>query len=122
MSELFTELSLGRFFETMVEKQPDHEFIVYPDRNLRFTYKEFDERVDNLAKGLLTLGIKKGDRVGIWAKNVPEWLTYMFATAKIGAAIVTINTAYQSHELDYVLGQSEMNAIAMTDEFRESWN
>lgn len=75
MSELFTELSLGRFFETMAEKQPDHEFIVYPDRNLRFTYKEFDERVDNLAKGLLTLGIKKGDRVGIWAKNVPEWLT-----------------------------------------------
>ena len=118
MSELFTELSLGRFFETMAEKQPDHEFIVYPDRNLRFTYKEFDERVDNLAKGLLALGIKKGDRVGIWAKNVPEWLTYMFACAKIGAAIVTINTAYQSHELDYVLGQSEMNAIAMTDEFR----
>ena len=53
MSELFTELPLGKFFESMVEKQPDHEFIVYPDRNLRFTYKEFDERVDNLAKGML---------------------------------------------------------------------
>ena len=53
MSELFTELSLGKFFEKQVEKQPDHEFMVYPDRNLRFTYKEFNERVDNLAKGLL---------------------------------------------------------------------
>ena len=120
MSELFTELPLGKFFETMVEKQPDHEFIVYPDRNLRFTYKEFDERVDNLAKGLLAIGIEKGDHVGIWAKNVPEWLTYMFATAKIGATIVTVNTAYQSHELEYVLGQSDMKALAMTDAFRDT--
>ena len=120
MSELFTELPIGKFFETQVEKQPDHEFMVYPDRNLRFTYKEFNERVDNIAKGFLALGIGKGDRVGIWAKNVPEWLTYMFATARIGATIVTVNTAYQSHELEYVLGQSEMKAIAMTDGFRDT--
>ena len=118
MSELFTELPLGKFFESQVEKQPDHEFIIYPDRNLRFTYKEFNDRVDNLAKGLLHIGIEKGDHVGIWAKNVPEWLTYMFATAKIGATIVTVNTAYQTHELEYVLRQSDMKAIAMTDEFR----
>lgn len=120
MSELFTELPLGKFYESQVERQPDHEFIVYPDRNLRFTYKEFNERVDNIAKGFLALGIEKGDRIGIWAKNVPEWLTYMFATAKIGATIVTVNTAYQSHELEYVLGQSEMKAIAMTDGFRDT--
>ena len=120
MSELFTELPIGKFFENMVEKQPDHEFIIYPDRNLRFTYKEFDERVDNLAKGMLSIGIKPGDRVGIWAKNVPEWLTFMFACAKIGAAIVTVNTAYQSHELEYVLAQSEMKAIGMTDGFRDT--
>ena len=119
MSELFTELSLGKFFEKQVEKQPDHEFMVYPDRNLRFTYKEFNERVDNLAKGLLAIGIRKGDHVGIWAKNVPEWLTFMFATAKIGATIVTVNTAYQIHELEYVLKQSDMKAIAMTDRFRD---
>ena len=56
MSELFTELPIGKFFEKQVEKQPDHEFIIYPDRNLRFTYKEFDERVDNLAKGMLSIG------------------------------------------------------------------
>ena len=83
MSELFTELPIGKFFENMVEKQPDHEFIIYPDRNLRFTYKEFDERVDNLAKGMLSIGIEPGDRVGIWAKNVPEWLTFMFYTPLI---------------------------------------
>ncbi|WP_413827634.1 AMP-binding protein, partial [Methanobrevibacter sp. UBA313] len=120
ISELFTEKSLGAFFEDMVKKQPDHEFLVYPDRGLRFTYKEFDERADNLAKGLLGIGVGKGDHVGIWAKNVPEWITFMFATAKIGAVLVTMNTAYQKHEVDYVLEQSDMKAIAMTDGFRDT--
>ena len=120
ISELFTEKGLGEFFEDMAKKQPDHEFLVYPDRGLRFSYKEFDERADNLAKGLLGIGIEKGDHVGIWAKNVPEWLTFMFATAKIGAVLVTMNTAYQKHEVDYVLKQSDMKAIAMTDGFRDT--
>ena len=115
---LFSEKTIADFFEDMVEKQPEHEFIVYPDRGLRYTYAEFNQRANNLAKGLLTIGIKKGDHVGIWAKNVPDWLTFMFATAKIGAVLVTVNTAYQSHEIEYVLGQSDMKALAMTDEFR----
>ncbi len=62
---------------------------------MRFTYSEFNERANNLAKGLLSIGVGKGDHVGIWAKNVPEWLTFMFATAKIGAVLVTVNTAYK---------------------------
>ncbi len=116
---LFTEDTLGDFFEKMVEKNPDQDFLVYPDRNLRFTYKEFDERANLLAKGLLSLGIEKGDHVGIWAKNVPDWLTFMLATAKIGAVLVTVNTAYKSHELEYVLKQSDMKLLAMIDGFRD---
>ncbi|MCQ2971793.1 MAG: AMP-binding protein [archaeon] len=115
---LFTEQTIADFFEDMVASQPDHEFIVYPDRDLRYTYSEFNQRANSLAKGLLAIGIKKGDHVGILAKNVPDWLTFMFATAKIGAVLVTVNTAYQSHELHYVLEQSDMKALAMTDEFR----
>ena len=115
---VFTEKTIADFFEMQVEKQPDHEFLIYPDRDLRYSYKEFNERANNLAKGLLAIGIKKGDHVGIWAKNVPDWLTFMFATAKIGAVLVTVNTAYKSHELEYVLDQSDMKALAMTDEFR----
>lgn len=115
---VFTEKTIADFFEMQVEKQPDHEFLIYPDRDLRYSYKEFNERANNLAKGLLAMGIKKGDHVGIWAKNVPDWLTFMFATAKIGAVLVTVNTAYKSHELEYVLDQSDMKALAMTDEFR----
>jgi len=65
------------------------------------------------------LGVKKGDHVGIWAKNVPDWLTFMFATAKIGVVLVTMNTAYKSHELEYVLKQSDMKVIAIIDGFRD---
>ncbi|MCC7563571.1 MAG: AMP-binding protein [Methanobacterium sp.] len=116
---VFTELTIGDFLEKMVKKDPNQEFMVYPDRDLRFTYREFDERVNLLAKGLLAIGIKKGDHVGIWAKNVPDWLTFMFATSKIGVVLVTVNTAYKSHELDYVLKQSDMKALAIIDGFRD---
>ncbi|MDZ4170981.1 MAG: AMP-binding protein, partial [Methanobacteriaceae archaeon] len=68
---------------------------------------------------LLSIGIEKGDHVGIWANNVPDWLTFMFATAKIGAVLVTINTAYKSHELDYVMKQSDMKVLAIIDGFRD---
>jgi fatty-acyl-CoA synthase len=116
---LFTEDTLGDFYEKMVQHNPDQDFLVYPDRDLRFSYKEFDERANLLAKGLLSLGITKGDHVGIWAKNVPDWLTFMLATAKIGAVLVTVNTAYKSHELAYVLKQSDMKLLAMIDGFQD---
>ena len=116
---LFTEDTIGDFLEKQAEKDPEREFMVYPDRDLRFTYKQFDERVNMLAKGLLSIGVTKGDHVGIWALNVPDWITFLFACAKIGAALVTVNTAYKSHELDYVLKQSDMKAIAITEGFRD---
>ncbi|MBZ9570538.1 AMP-binding protein [Methanobrevibacter sp. TMH8] len=116
---VFSEETIGEFFEKQVEAQGDREFIIYPDRDLRFTYKEFDERVNMLAKGLLSIGITKGDHVGIWAKNVPDWLTFLFATAKIGTVLVTVNTAYKEHELDYILKQSDMKALAIIDGFHD---
>ncbi|MGZ7047969.1 MAG: AMP-binding protein, partial [Methanobacterium sp.] len=116
---LFTEDTIGEFLEKMVRKDSDREFMVYPDRDLRFTYKQFDERVNMLAKGLISIGISKGDHIGMWALNVPDWLTFFFAAAKIGAVLVTVNTSYKSHEIDYVLKQSDMKAIAITDGFRD---
>jgi len=116
---VFTEDTIGEFLEKQVKKYPYKEFMVYPDRDLRFTYTEFNERVNLLAKGLLAIGLKKGDHLGIWATNVPDWLTFLFATAKIGVVLVTINTAYKSHELEYVMKQSDMKAIAIIDGFRD---
>ncbi len=117
--DLHTDLALGPYFERRVASQPDHDFIVYPDRGLRWTYGEFDQRCDQLAKGLLAIGIGKGDHVGIWARNVPDWLTFLFATAKIGAILVTVNPVYKEHELAYVLEQSDMKAIAIIDAYRD---
>lgn len=117
--ELFTEKTIAGFFEELVKSQPDHPFIMYPDRDLVWSYKDFDERTDNMAKGLMAIGVKKGSHVGVWARNVPEWLTLMFATAKIGAVLVTINTNYKSHELEYLVKQSDMHTLAIVDGLRD---
>ena len=84
--------TLGEWVEHWATTTPDKEYIVYSDRNLRFTWKQFNERVDNMAKGLLSIGVEKGTHVGIWAGNVPDWLTFLYACAKIGAVAVTVNT------------------------------
>jgi fatty-acyl-CoA synthase len=115
----YTDKTIGAFFEDQVKRLPNHEFIVYPDRDLRFTFSQFNERVDQLAKGLLAIGIGKGDHVGIWATNVPDWTTFMFATAKIGAVLVTVNTHYRSFELEYLVKQADLKALALIDGFRD---
>ncbi len=117
---LFTDLTMGDLLEERVREDPDREFMAYADRDLRLTYSQFNDRVDRMARGLLALGIGKGDHVGIWARNIPDWLTFMFATAKIGAVFVTINTQYRSHELAYLLEQSDMKALALVDRYRDT--
>ncbi len=114
------DYTLGKILEKWAYETPDKDFIVYPDRDLRFTYRQFNERVDQLAKGLLYIGIKPGDKVGIWAKNVPDWTTLMFATAKIGAILVTINTSYKLAELDYLLKNADINTLFLADGYRDS--
>lgn len=78
-----SERTLGDWLEHWAEVTPDKEYIVYSDRNLRFTWKQFNERVDHMAKGLLAIGVKKDTHVGIWARNVPDWLTFLYACAKL---------------------------------------
>ncbi len=114
-----TERTLGEYFEAKVEERASHPFIIFADRGLCWSYAEFGQRVDRLAKGLSSIGLSRGDHLGIWARNVPDWLTLLFATAKLGVVLVTINTAYKSHELAHVLRQSDMKALAFVDGFRD---
>ena len=107
--------TVGDWLELWAETTPDKEYIVYSDRDLRFTWKQFNKRVDEAALGFLALGVKKGDHVGIWAQNVPEWLTYMYACAKIGAVYVTVNTNYKQSELEYLVENSDMHTLCITD-------
>ena len=109
------ERTLGQWLEHWAETTPDKEYIVYSDRDLRFTWRQFNQRVDNLAKGLLAIGVKRGSNVGIWATNVPDWLTFLYATAKIGAVLVTVNTNYKQNELEYLCKDSDMHTLCITD-------
>lgn len=110
-----SDRTLGDWLEYWAQKTPDKEYIVYSDRNLRFTWKTFDERVNNMANGLLSIGVTRGTNVGIWAQNVPDWLTVLYATAKIGAVAVTVNTNYKTEELAFVLKNSDMHTLCLTE-------
>ncbi len=110
-----TDRTLGQWLEYWAEETPDKEYIVYSDRDLRFTWKQFNERVDNMAKGLLAIGLKPGDHMGIWATNVPDWLTFLYAGAKIGVVLVTINTNYKQHELEYIIENADIDTLCITE-------
>lgn len=107
--------TLGKWLEYWAAVRPDKEYLVYSDRNLRFTWKEFDERVDRMAKGLMAIGVTKGTHVGIWATNVPDWLTFLFAGAKIGAILVTVNTNYKQHELEFLVKDADIHTLCITE-------
>lgn len=107
--------TLGEWVEYWAEKTPDKDYIVYADRGLRFTWKQFDERVNHLAKGMLAIGIEKGTHVGLWATNVPDWLTFLYACARIGAVCVTVNTNYKQNELEYLCENSDMHTLCIID-------
>ncbi len=102
----------------MAEKYPDRIAVKYNDRPYCRTWREFRDECDRAAKGFLSAGIRKGDHVAIWAANVPEWLITLFATAKIGAVLVTVNTSYKKYELRYLLKQSDSRALVLTDGFK----
>lgn len=111
-------LTIGELLEKQVNLYPDQEAVVYSELNLRKTYKEFDETVNQTAKGFMSLGIGKGENVAIWADNKPEWITSQFATAKMGAVLVTVNTSYQVMELEYLLKQSESTTLIMAESYK----
>jgi fatty-acyl-CoA synthase len=119
-SPVLQSLTLGQILDRTIEKFPDNDAVVYDDRNFRLTYRQFGELVDQLAKGLMALGIQKGEKVAVWATNVPYWVALQFATAKIGAILLTINTLYKIAELSYVLEQSDCENIFIIDGYRDT--
>lgn len=114
------ETTLGQTLELWAHKTPDTDFIVYPDRDLHFSYRQFNQRVNNLAKGFIYLGVESGDKVAIWAKNIPDWTTVMFAAAKIGAVLVPINTNYKKPEIEFLLKNAEVNTLCFAEGFKSN--
>ncbi|APC48515.1 AMP-binding protein [Virgibacillus halodenitrificans] len=112
------KITVGELLEEQVNLYPDQEAVIYPELNMRKTYSEFNEMVDKAAKGLMALGIKKDEHVAIWSDNKPEWLTSQFATGKMGAVLVTVNTNYQAKELEYLLKQSDATTLIMAESYK----
>ena len=113
-------LLIGQVLRRRAEQQPDSEALVFPQYGYRAGYAEYDRQVDAAARGLLGMGIERGDHVAIWATNRPEWVILSLATSRIGAVLVTVNPAYRTHELRYVLEQSDARALFLIDSFKAS--
>lgn len=110
--------TIGDLLDETAEKFPTKEAVVYVEQNLRYTYREFQDVCNTVAKGLMGMGVKKGDHIAIWASNKPEWVITQYASAKIGAVLVTVNTSYQSQELEYLLKQSDSTTLLLMEEFK----
>jgi len=115
----FDSITMGELLDEMAERYPENDALVYPFRNLRYNYRQFRDICNQAAKGLMRLGIKKGDHIAVWANNVPEWVIAQFATGKMGAVLVTVNTNYRAFELEYLMQQSESGTLIMVGGFKE---
>ena len=118
--ETLIDLTFPDVLDKMVEKFPDQQAFVYTELDYTRTYKEFRDDVDTFARSLIAMGVKKGDHVAIWATNVPQWYITFWATVKIGAVLVTVNTAYKIHEAEYLLRQSDTHTLVMVDGYKDS--
>ncbi len=109
------EATFSDVLDTMVENYPDQYAFKYPTLDYTRTYEQFRRDVDECAAALISLGVKAGDHVAVWATNVPEWFITFWATTKIGAVLVTVNTAYKIHEIEYLLRQSDTHTLVMIE-------
>ena len=109
------DYTFSQVLDAMVENYPDQYAFKYPTLDYTRTYEQFRRDVDECAASLISLGVKAGDHVAVWATNVPEWFITFWATTKIGAVLVTVNTAYKIHEIEYLLRQSDTHTLVMIE-------
>jgi fatty-acyl-CoA synthase len=119
MSE-FVHKTIGKVVCETAERFPEHPALIAPQFQIRQTYRELYERCRQTAKGLMALGVQKGDHVSVWTTNIPEWVYLQAALGMIGGVLVTINTNYQSHELQYILKQSDTTTLFLIEAYRDT--
>ena len=114
------DLTFPQVLDRMVQEFPDQICFDYSELDYKRTYSQFRDDVDAFARALIAMGVKRGDHVAIWATNVPQWYITFWATTKIGAVLVTVNTAYKIHEAEYLLRQSDTHTLVMIDGYKDS--
>ena len=107
----YRDVAVGELLTALARDYPQNEALIYPDLGLRYDFSQLEWLTRKIAKGLLSLGIETGDRVALWAPNVPEWVVLQFALAKIGAVLVTVNTSLRAAEIEFLLKQSESSTL-----------
>jgi len=112
-SNPFWDKTVGQMLDGIAARYPEHEAIVFRDE--RISYREFRRQVERLARGLLALGLQKDEKLALWLPNRPAWLVCQYACAKVGVTVVALNPRYKSHELSYILGQSDSTTLVLTD-------
>ena len=112
--------TIGAHFEATAARFAERPALVSRRQDARMTYAELDAAIDAVASSLLRMGVRAGDRVGIWAPNCAEWVLVQYATAKVGAILVNVNPAYRTHELEYVLRQSGVRLLFSASAFKSS--
>ena len=118
MTELMNK-TMGDVLEETAQKFPTNQAVKYIEMEFDKTWYDFNSKVDRVAKGLMGMGFEKGDHVSVWATNYPQWLVLMFATAKIGVVLVTVNTNYKEQELEFLLRQSDTKALFICDGLKD---
>jgi fatty-acyl-CoA synthase len=118
--EAWEKKTLGQVLEEVSRRYPENAALIFKDQ--RISYGELLEKARALAKGLIALGVGRGDKVAIWAGNCPEWVYTQMATALLGAVLVPVNTRFRTTELEYILGQSESTTLVTVDRFLNTDN
>jgi fatty-acyl-CoA synthase len=120
MADDLLKITIGDLLDRQAARFGDRDALIHVEHGVRYSYAGLRDECDRVAKGMIALGIGKGDHVGIWATNYPEWVVAQFATAKIGAVLVTVNPSYRTHELQYLLRQSDASTLLMIESFKTS--
>ena len=115
-----TRVTIGDLLDRQADRLGDHDALVHVEHGVRHSYASLRDECDRFARGLMSLGVARGQHVGIWATNYVEWVIAQFAVAKIGAVLVTVNPAYRTHELEYVLRQADIHVLILIGRFRTS--
>ncbi|NRA22359.1 MAG: AMP-binding protein [Oceanospirillaceae bacterium] len=114
------QMTIGEVLDRSVERYPENDALIVVEQNIHYSYREFQQQVNLIALAFIGIGVKKGERIGIWSPNCVEWVLCQFASAKIGAILVNVNPAYQAYELEFTLKQSGIRYLVMADKFKKS--
>jgi len=112
--------TVGKLLGEVAQRYPNEQAVCYDDRDYTRTWSEFNSECDRAARGLMAMGVKKGDHVAVWATNIPQWMITLFAACKIGAVLVTVNTSYKIFEIEYLLRQSDTKVLVMNGGYKDS--